>query len=137
MNAVADTSFVVAIENKFDRQRERCLSVYRTPRYIFLPQSVLNETAYLLNQVGGSRIVARFLRRLPSTKYILLALENDDIARTADLLDQYADSRVDFVDATVVAVAERLNITTILTLDHRDFGMVRPRHTEYFELQPK
>jgi hypothetical protein len=49
---------------------------------------------------------------------------------------QYADSRLDFVDATVIAVAEDANISTILTLDRRDFRMVRPQHTSAFELLP-
>lgn len=40
------------------------------------------------------------------------------------------------VDASVVAVAERLGITTIATLIHRGFAVVRPAHTTAFELLP-
>jgi predicted nucleic acid-binding protein len=43
---------------------------------------------------------------------------------------------VDFVDATIAAVAERLNITRILTLDQRDFQIIRPKHSDYFEILP-
>ncbi|MBI5670134.1 MAG: hypothetical protein HZC41_19230 [Chloroflexi bacterium] len=57
--------------------------------------------------------------------------------RTADLLDQYADSRVDFVDASIAAVAERLNLTRVLTLDQRDFGILRPRHVTRLEALPR
>lgn len=39
-----------------------------------------------------------------------------------------------FADSTIVAVAERLNVETILTLDRRDFQMIRPKHTPYFTL---
>jgi hypothetical protein len=38
--------------------------------------------------------------------------------------------------ATVVATAERLKITRILTTDRRDFSLVRPRHCSAFELLP-
>jgi predicted nucleic acid-binding protein len=41
-----------------------------------------------------------------------------------------------FVDATVVAIAERLKIQRILTTDCRDFSLVRPRHCKEFELLP-
>jgi predicted nucleic acid-binding protein len=58
------------------------------------------------------------------------------LIRTADILDKYIDSRVDFVDATIVAVAERLQVSLILTLDQRDFRLVKPVHVEYFDLQP-
>ena len=40
------------------------------------------------------------------------------------------------VDASVVTVAERLKITTLPTLNHRDFSVVRPRHVKAFELFP-
>jgi predicted nucleic acid-binding protein len=36
----------------------------------------------------------------------------------------------------VIAVAERLNIVRVLTLDRRDFDMVRPSHIPHFELLP-
>ena len=39
-------------------------------------------------------------------------------------------------DATVIAVAERLHITEIATLDRRHFHAVRPRHTNAFTLLP-
>jgi len=40
------------------------------------------------------------------------------------------------VDASVVAVAERLGVTSIATLNARDFHVVRPRHAEAFTLLP-
>jgi predicted nucleic acid-binding protein len=41
------------------------------------------------------------------------------------------------VPATVLSEVERLNITRILTLDHRHFGIIRPRHCAYFSLLPQ
>ncbi len=38
------------------------------------------------------------------------------------------------VDASVVAVAERLGALTIATLNRRDFAVVRPVHVAAFEL---
>ncbi|HKY26204.1 MAG TPA: hypothetical protein VJM07_13670 [Gaiella sp.] len=40
------------------------------------------------------------------------------------------------VDASVVAVCERLGVTTLATLDHRYFSLVRPRHCDVLELVP-
>jgi uncharacterized protein len=101
-----------------------------------MPQSVLNEVCYLLTKSGGNWAASNFLRRLPNMNFILTALQVDDLARTAELLEKYADTRVDFVDASVAAVAERLNITRILTLDQRDFQILRPKHVDHFELLP-
>lgn len=136
MIAIADSSFVVALEIKSDRNRQRCLRVFESARFIYLPQSVLNEVCYFLTQTGGNRAASGFLKHLPQTKYVLISLEHGDIARTAELLDTYADTRIDFVDATVAAVAERLNISYIFTLDRRDFQIIRPSHTAHFEILP-
>lgn len=91
----------------------------------------------MLTKAAGNRLMAEFLRRLVEMKYEVTPLADSDLSRTADLLDQYHDSRLDFVDASIVAVAERLSITRILTLDQRDFRLVRPRHAEYLELLPQ
>jgi hypothetical protein len=40
------------------------------------------------------------------------------------------------VDALIVAMAERLKITRLLTLDRRDFQIIRPKHCDSFELLP-
>lgn len=80
---------------------------------------------------------ALFLTRLPQSKFTLECPNTSDLLRAADILKSYADSRIDFVDACVVAIAERLNITQILTLDHRDFSIVRPHHCVTFELLPQ
>ena len=137
MTSVADTGFVVAMMNERDTWREACLSIYQQESTIFLPNSTLTEIAYLLAREGGNLHVANFLAKLPRMKFEIITLETTHFQRTAELLRQYADSRVDYVDATVVAVAEQLQITRVLTLDHRDFQIIRPRHCDYFELLPQ
>jgi predicted nucleic acid-binding protein len=49
---------------------------------------------------------------------------------------QYSDNQLDFTDAAIVAIAERLDITRVYTLDRRDFSIIRPSHCNYFELLP-
>jgi predicted nucleic acid-binding protein len=138
MNIIADTGFIVAHNNIRDDHHQACLTLYKSyAAVIAVPQSVLAEVGYLLRKARGNRQVASFLRQLSASKYEIVPLTVKDLARTADILDQYHDSRLDFVDASIVAIAERLNITRILTLDQRDFGMVRPRHASHFELLPQ
>jgi predicted nucleic acid-binding protein len=54
----------------------------------------------------------------------------------AELVETYADFPLGTTDAAVIAVAERLGIIEIATLDHRHFHAVRPRHTDAFTLLP-
>jgi len=137
MIAIADSSYIVSVTLKTDAHHEACNKVHHHQRLIFVPQSTFAEVAYLLTKHVGNQGLATFLRLFPESKYRLVALTPEDISRTAELLCQYADTRVDFVDATIAAVAERLKIARILTLDQRDFHIIRPKHTAHFELLPE
>jgi len=44
------------------------------------------------------------------------------------LLATYSSARLQAVDACVIALAERLDLGEVATLDRRDFLMVAPRH---------
>jgi len=48
----------------------------------------------------------------------------------------YIDLPLGIVDAAMIAIAERLQLTEIATLDHRHFTVVQPRHTATFALLP-
>jgi uncharacterized protein len=54
----------------------------------------------------------------------------------AELVEQYADFHLGGADASVIALAERLQAPIVITLDRRHFQAVRPRHVETFELLP-
>lgn len=136
MIPLADTSCVLVVSNAKDAHHQRCTAVYHQQELIHLPQTTLAEIAYMMQRDQGTLPFARFLLQMPRSRYRILALDAADFHRTGYLLQQYADSRLDFVDASIIAVAERLNITRILTLDQRDFNIVRPRHTPYLELLP-
>ncbi len=137
MASLADTDFVVSVIIQSDVRHEACLQVLRQESKVYITQPTLAEIAYMLRRERGNLMVSRFLTGLSKSKYALIYLLREDVNRTADLLREYADSRVDFVDASIAAVAERLQITRILTLDQRDFHIIRPRHRDYFELLPQ
>lgn len=133
---VADTGFVVALLNRADRRHQDVLPVYQRYTAILLPQTVLAEIAYLVGRNGQLARVWQFLRGLQSSHLRLIALTELDVERIADILEEYSDSRIDFVDASVMAAAERHGSATILTLDHRDFSIFRPRHCPHFNILP-
>ena len=133
---LADTGFVVALANRSDQRHAEVRPIYLRYAQILLPQLVLVEVAYLIGRDIGIPTVVEFLRGLPASRFELTEATVQDIARTADILEQYADSKVDFVDASLMAIAERLKITTILTIDQRDFRLFRPSHCQSFTLLP-
>ena len=133
---IADTGFVVALLNSSDIRHIDVTAVYLQQQQILIPQTVLAEIAYLLGRSAGILPVVTFLRGIAASRFKLVALTDADLERVAEILEKYADSRIDFVDASVMAVAERYGSTTILTLDQRDFRLFRPLHCQSFEILP-
>ncbi len=137
MNVLLDTSFLFALADASDRHHARVLDVARNlTASLILPLPVLPEVCYLLASRLGHAVMRRFLHELAASDTVLEPLDRADLRRISEILDQYADSRLDFVDAAMIAIAERRDVTCILTLDRRDFTMVRPRHCTHFEIFP-
>jgi len=136
LSAITDTGFVVALTNRNDKYHQASIPVYKQQSKILLPQTVLAEVAYLLTRDAGIAIVVQFLQSLKFSKFELLGLNEVALSRTAAILNQYQDSRIDFVDASVMALAENHNLSTVLTLDRRDFSLYRPQHCNSFTLLP-
>ena len=134
---LADTGFVVTVALATEEAHQTCAAVYKRQGVIYLPQTTLAEVMYLLTREAGNSVAARFILTLSDTKYRIEPLTAEDIQRSGEIVLQYADSRVDFVDASIMAVAERRNITQILTLDNRDFRMVRPKHCPFYTILPE
>jgi predicted nucleic acid-binding protein len=107
-----------------------------TTDHVVVPSTVVQETAYLLGDRQGPRIESGFLRAVASGEFRFEPVNEVDIARAADLVDAYADFPLGFVDASIVAVAERLDISSLLTTDRKHFGVVRPVHCKRFKLLP-
>ena len=101
-----------------------------------MPALVVSEVAHLLATRVGTGAELRFLADLAAGDFIVDAPMPADWERVTQLVARYRDMRLGTVDASVVAVAERLGITRIATLDRRHFSVVRPRHVEAFELLP-
>jgi len=132
-----DSGFLYAVFNRSEQQHETALKIIRgIHESVLLPVPAITETAYLLARDIGPEAVATFLEYLTTGELILESPEQADYSRAAEIIRQYADAEIDFVDALIVAIAERLSITRILTLDQRDFRIIRPRHCSAFELLP-
>lgn len=84
----------------------------------------------------GAAAEAAFLRSFASRDLVVADLSEDDFERMAQLVEKYEDFPLGGSDASVIAIAERRSITTILTTDRRHFAAVRPRHVEAFTLLP-
>ncbi len=133
--AIVDSGPLVASFNRRDHSHRASLAALEAPEFdLVIPAMVVAEVCYLLQRID-TRYEAAFLDGLAG--FEVLAPEPDDWHRIAELVRQYADFPLGGADASVVALAERLNTDTIITLDRRHFGAIRPRHCDSFRLLPE
>jgi predicted nucleic acid-binding protein len=97
---------------------------------------VVTEAGWLIRSQLGIAAETVIYRSIGNGELSVETLTLEDWDRIAELVDTYADIGLDAADASIIAIAERLNQTTIATLDERDFRIVRPSHVESFELLP-
>ena len=137
---VCDTGPLVAAADRDDDHNRACTDLFTglhlARRQILVPAPVVAEVGYLLGRAGGARVEAAFLRSIVEHTFSIVDLLDDDYARMAELVETYADFPLGTTDAAVIAVAERLHIAEVATLDHRHFRAVRPRHIDALTLLP-
>lgn len=137
---VCDTAPLVAAALYRDPDHHRCVELFTglrlANRQMVLPAPIVAEVGYLLGTRAGAQVEANFLRALSGGDFVPVELTTADYARMAELVEQYADLPLGTSDASVIVLAERLDIDEVATLDHRHFTVVRPRHVKALTLLP-
>jgi uncharacterized protein len=134
--AVVDAGPLYAAVDADDPDHERAAEVLSRQGYrFFVPMLAVGEVVHFIAERLGPLTEAAFIEGLAE-----VAVESpgsDEWARIVELVRQYRDFPLGTVDASVVALAERLNTDLIVTLDHRHFRAIRPRHVPAFRLLPE
>jgi uncharacterized protein len=134
---VVDSGPLFAFLDRRDPLHASCAGLFEThPGPLIVPTLVLAEVTYLAGERLHVDAELRLLADLALGNFIAEAVHATDWLRIAELVERYADLPLGTVDASVIAAAERLGVTTIATLDQRHLSVVRPRHVASFELLP-
>jgi predicted nucleic acid-binding protein len=134
---LVDTGVLYALADRKDKWHDRSVAlVSGFSGKLLVPATVIPETCYLLNTYLGQAAELAFVRALIDRELAVEQVTMADLARAEEVMKEYADANIGVVDASLVAVAERLKLTRILTVDRRHFAMIRPRHCKEFDLLP-
>jgi len=132
-----DTGPIVAAAAPRDSRHAECVDLLsRLPEPPVISPFVATEVCYFLSTRATPAAEAAFLRSIAVGTFQLADLTDLDMIRCAELVERYDDLPLGAADASVIALAERLVITTVITLDRRHFSVVRPRHVDALELLP-
>jgi predicted nucleic acid-binding protein len=137
MALILDTGplFASLDRNDADHRASRRLIESATEPLI-IPAPVLVEVDYWIHARLHPGVLVALLEDIADGAYEVENLLPQDYRRVRELCDRYADADIGFVDASVLALVERLNERKLATLDHRHFGMLRPRHVDALVLVP-
>jgi uncharacterized protein len=135
---LADAGVLLAAANQDEREHRACAELIEANAgALVVSPLVVAEVCYMLSTRSGAEVEARFLDSFTDGTLLLARLAEVDTARMAQLVRQYADLRLGASDASTVALAERLGLVEIATLDRRHFSVVRPAHCSAFTLLPE
>ena len=132
---LADTGALLAYLNHRDRWHDACVEALgRLPLPLATSVAVLAELFHLLADHPAARRTAwAFVR---SGALTVLPVGDDDLPRLNELMERYADRPMDFADATLVLLAERVGLSDVFTVDHDDFETYRFAGRRRFRVHP-
>lgn len=134
---IVDASVLVAAANDADPDATACRSLLRSHQghALIVPAVALAEAAYLLQKRLGPHAEIALVESLTAPPWRVEGPGENDLARAIALMRQYVDLPLGVSDALSVALAERLGETSVASLDSH-FRIVRPRHTNAFDVVP-
>ena len=134
---IVDAGPLYAAAATRDRNHRRSIQLLTSaPGPLVVPALVVTEVASLLGDRIGPHAEVAFARSLEHGELLVEPVLDSDWRRIAELTEQHADLPLGIVDASVIALAERRDLDTIATLEHRHFATVKPRHIASFSLVP-
>ncbi len=105
---------------------------------VVVPAAVIVEVDYFLraNRPAMRQLVEELFD--PTTTLDFQPTTEEDVVRAMELDQKFHSLEIGIVDGVVAALAERLRIYRILTIDREDFGPLRvgERYTQRLEIVP-
>lgn len=131
-----DTGPLVALLNAADSHHRLCAETFAalTPP-LFTCWPVLTEAAWLLRK--QHRPVDRLAEAHAAGLIELLPLESEGLADIAAVMRRYEDAGLQLADAALAHLAEREGISTVFTLDRRDFSIIRLKRKRPLTIIPE
>lgn len=137
MALVLDTGPLLAALDAADPDHDRCRAMIESSEEdLVVPVLVLSELDYWCTRRLPADAWVSFGEDILEGAYRVASLERSDLARALEVQRAYSDMPIGIVDASVLALVERLREFKLATLDHRHFGALRPAHTGSLELIP-
>jgi hypothetical protein len=134
-SALADTGALLAYLDRKDRWHPACREAFAAlPLPLVTSEAVLTELFHLVGDNPRDIEAAWGFAR--SGAITVAGVSDADLPEVEALMRRYRDRPMDFADATLVHIARRESLSTILTIDHDDFETYRIAGRRRFRILP-
>jgi len=134
---ILDTGIIFALADEKDAWHKRSVDFLTDFNgKLIIPSTVIPEACYLLNTFLGQSAEIKFINSLMNREITIEHFTIVDLARCIEVLTKYKDHNIGLVDASLIAISERLKATKILTTDRKHFSIIKPNHCNLFTLLP-
>lgn len=135
MDIVFDTGPWVALIDRSESEHLKCLQWFKGfSGNLYSTEAVFTEVLYLLNfsiiaqKAAFDFVLENIVKIIPQ--------DAESLAQAKQLMTKYSDLPMDYADATLVALAQDTEISTIATLDRKDFSIYRLSAAKQFTIVP-
>jgi uncharacterized protein len=127
---VIDSGPLIALFDKDDKYHKNALEFIKEFKgELISNHAVITEASHLLD--FSVRVQVDFLRWVLNGGITIADILAEDLLRIIELTEKYSDLPMDFADASLVVLCERMNIRDVASID-RDFGIYRTREKMAF-----
>lgn len=134
---LTDTGPLLALLVKKDAQHQRCVEALKTlpPEPMLTTWPCFTEAMHLLGAAGGYRFQSFLWKLTEDEKLRMHDMTAEEIKRMNDLMRKYQDTPMDLADASLVVLAEKMQMKRIFTIDS-DFHIYRLADGSSLEVIP-
>ncbi len=130
--ALIDTGPCIALFDRDDRFHTEMKSFMENfEGRLITSWAVVTETLYMLD--FDYRVQIDFLRWIDRGALEVAGPAREDLNRIIELTEKYRDRPIDFADATLLAVAERKELNSVISIDS-DFEIYRTAQGKPLEM---
>jgi uncharacterized protein len=122
---LADTGAILALLDSGDRHHHELRALYEDqPDAWVLPWAILPEVDYLVATHIGAKAQDLWMADVATGGFAVEWGREGDLAAAERICRRYKSLRLGLVDGTVIALAERLHVEAVATLDLKHFAAV-------------
>lgn len=127
---IIDSGPLIALFDKDDHYHKQALDFIRNFKGELVSNyAVITEVTHLID--FNVQVQIDFLRWAGNGGITIADITGEDLQRIISLTEKYADLPMDFADASLVVLGERMDIREVVSVD-RDFCIYRAQGNEPF-----